>query len=76
MERYVINNLFCGFLERGKFENIFKQDALDIFPLIFAKLWRYNLVSINNKYIKPTVSGKRYMQNILYDFYAEEFKIK
>ncbi|GEM_PF-411465 len=76
MERYVINNLFSGILERDKFKNIFKQDSLEVFPLIFAKLCRYNLVTIDNEFIKLTVLGKRYIQNVLYEFYAEELKSK
>ena len=74
MERHIMNNLFSNILDRKDFLNIFNQDPLKVFPFIFAKLWRYNLVTIDSKFIRLTVLGKRYIQNILYEFYAEEFK--
>lgn len=76
IERYVINNLFCGILKRNQFRNTFKSDPLEIFPGTFAKLWRYGLVTVDKDHIRLTILGKRYIRNVLYDFYAEELKTK
>lgn len=76
MERYIMHNLFSSILSRKNFLTLFNQDALEVFPFIFAKLWRYNLVTINSECIKLTNLGKRYIHNILYEFYSEDLKAR
>jgi len=76
MERYVINNLFSGIINKADFSSIFDKNLLRVFPFIFAKLWRYHLITISRKNIELTLLGKKYIQNILYEFYAENLRDK
>lgn len=76
MERYIMHNLFSSVLSRKNFLSFFNQDPLEVFPFIFAKLWRYNLVAIDSECVKLTILGKRYIHNILYEFYSEDLKAK
>lgn len=74
MERYVIFNYLFSSLNRQDFYHRFGQDPLTVFPNIFSKLEKYNLVAINDQEIKLTDLGKKWVRNILYDFYSDTFK--
>ncbi len=72
-ERYIINNLFSGRLDRKHFKDIFGLDPLKIFTHAWAKLLRYNLIEVSKQYIEVTALGKRYIKNTLYEFYSKKF---
>ncbi len=72
MVRYVIHNIL--FLNRMDFYNRFGNDPLMVFPRIFDKLQRHNLVTCDKQYVKLTDIGKRWISNVLHEFYSENFK--
>ncbi|HIE25736.1 TPA: radical SAM protein [Candidatus Poribacteria bacterium] len=70
MERYVIFNFFASSLNRKDFNHRFGQDPLDVFPQIFSRLKRHGLVTIGDKEIRLTDLGKRWRNNVFYEFYS------
>lgn len=74
MERYVMFNYFFSSLNRQTFFHRFGQDPLDVFPQAFAKLEKHDLVTITDREIKLTELGKKWRENILYEFYSSDFK--
>lgn len=70
MIRYIIHNILL--LNRKDFYNRFGNDPLAVFPWIFDKLQGYNFATCNKQYIKLTNAGKRWISNILYEFYSEK----
>ncbi len=74
MERYSIFNFFFSTLDRQEFAQRFGADPLTVWPQLFAKLEEHELVTIEAKEICLTELGKKWRENILYEFYADEFK--
>lgn len=68
--RYTIHNILI--LNRMEFYNRFGNDPLAVFPQIFDKLQRYNLITCNKQYVELTDTGKRWISNILYEFYSQK----
>jgi len=74
MERYIIHNFYSAVLNRQDFSHRFGQDPLAIFPQVFSKLEKHDLVTIDDEEIKLTSLGKKWRRNIYYEFHSPEFK--
>jgi oxygen-independent coproporphyrinogen-3 oxidase len=74
MERYVMFNFFSSSLSRQTFFQRFGQDPLDVFPQVFAKLEKHKLVVVCDQEIKLTALGKKWRENVLYEFYSDDLK--
>lgn len=74
MERYIIHNFYSAVLYRKDFYCRFGQDPLAIFPQVFSKLEKYDLVTIDDEVVRLTSLGKKWRRNIYYEFHSPEFK--
>ncbi len=74
MERYIILNYFFSSLNRQSFSRRFGVDPLIAFPEAFSKLEKYDLVTLSDEKIELTSLGKKWRENVLYEFYSEAFK--
>lgn len=74
MERYVMHNLNSGSISRAEFSGIFGNDILNAFPNIFEGFEEQGLVDFKKLSIDVTNFGKKYLNNMIYIFYSDEFK--